>query len=198
MSWMLSERRYRRSHHSHLALRYQLEHARTSGGLEALVLADQTGLCLAAAGEQGVREELAAVAPLMSRTVLGLPMPPLLRGAEVAVICDEVAFWHRPAPQPFTEALDEFLQLDPGVQRWLDASFEPTLQAARERFEATGTEEGQVMATILAYVIGDLRTSRRAAILEDFRHSGKILDLFKRGLDRSSLSGDEPQQANVA
>ena len=37
------------------------------------------------------------------------------------------------------------------------------------------------MATTLAYVIGDLRTSRRAAILDDFRTSGQILELFKQG-----------------
>jgi len=30
-------------------------------------------------------------------------------------------------------------------------------------------------------VISDLRTSRRAAILEEFRTSGRILDLFKSG-----------------
>ncbi len=65
------------------------------------------------------------------------------------------------------------------------------LQAHRRRFEATGTEEGTVMATMLAYVIGDLRTSRRAAILEDFRSNGHILDLFKRGVAElgASLSG---------
>ena len=101
---------------------------------------------------------------------------------------DEVAFWHRPAPPAFNDAMDEFLQLEPGVQRWLDASFESTLQASRRRFEATGTEEGQVMATMLAYVIGDLRTSRRAAILEDFRNSGKILDLFQRGMAELAAS----------
>ena len=38
------------------------------------------------------------------------------------------------------------------------------------------------MATTLAYVISDLRTSRRAAILEEFRTSGRILDLFKQGV----------------
>ena len=38
------------------------------------------------------------------------------------------------------------------------------------------------MATALAYVIGDLRTSRRAAILDDFRTSGRILELFQQGL----------------
>ena len=39
------------------------------------------------------------------------------------------------------------------------------------------------MATTLAYVISDLRTSRRAAILEEFRNSGRILDLFKKGVE---------------
>jgi hypothetical protein len=102
--------------------------------------------------------------------------------AYVPELGDEVAFWHRPAPTTFTDALDEFLQFEPGVKKWLDPAFESALQASRHRFEATGTEEGQVMATMLAYVIGDLRTSRRAAILEDFRNSGKILDLFQRGI----------------
>jgi hypothetical protein len=39
------------------------------------------------------------------------------------------------------------------------------------------------MATTLAYVIGDLRTSRRAAILDDFRTSGQILRLFRQGVE---------------
>ena len=39
------------------------------------------------------------------------------------------------------------------------------------------------MATMLAYVIGDLRTSRRAAILDDFRTNGHILALFKQGVN---------------
>ncbi|MGQ0736675.1 MAG: hypothetical protein ACT4QD_23860 [Acidobacteriota bacterium] len=67
------------------------------------------------------------------------------------------------------------------MQRWHEASFEPVLQSFRRRFEATGTEEGHVMATAVAYVIGDLRTSRRAAILDDFRSSGRILELFRKG-----------------
>ena len=32
-------------------------------------------------------------------------------------------------------------------------------------------------------VIGDLRTSRRAAILEEFRESGEILELFHKGVE---------------
>ena len=83
----------------------------------------------------------------------------------------------------YAAALDDFLQLDVGVQRWHEASFEPVLQGFRRRFEATGTEEGRVMATTLAYVISDLRTSRRAAILDDFRTNGHILELFKQGVN---------------
>ena len=44
------------------------------------------------------------------------------------------------------------------------------------------TEEGIVMVTMLAYVITDLHTSRRAAILQEFRTSGRILRLFQDGL----------------
>ncbi len=40
------------------------------------------------------------------------------------------------------------------------------LREFQERFEATSTEEGSVMATVLPYVLSDLSTSRRAAILE--------------------------------
>jgi len=94
----------------------------------------------------------------------------------------QVSFWHQPPSAAFTAALDSFLQIDAGVERWHEASFEPTLQDFRDRFHTTGTEEGIVMATMLEYVIGDLRTSRRAAILEDFRTSGHILDLFERGV----------------
>ncbi len=94
----------------------------------------------------------------------------------------DVSFWHDPVDASFASALNDFVRLEPGMQRWLDPAFEGTLRDFQKRFEATGTEEGTVMAATLAYVIGDLRTSRRAAILEDFRNNGKILDLFQRGL----------------
>lgn len=79
------ERRIRRSPHRDLALGFQLEHVRDKGRLEAIVLADDDGLALSAAGDPAVCRELAAVAPLMAKSILGIPMPPLLRGAEVAV-----------------------------------------------------------------------------------------------------------------
>jgi hypothetical protein len=84
MIW-LEERRQRRSTDRVTALRYQLEHARSLGGIEAMVLADDAGIVLAAAGDSLVCEELGAFAPLLSRSVMGLPMPPLLRGADVHV-----------------------------------------------------------------------------------------------------------------
>ena len=103
----------------------------------------------------------------------------------------DVSFWHRPPGPAFAWVLDEFVQLDAGVQRWHEASFESTLRGFERRFEETDTEEGAVMATALSYVIGDLRTSRRAAILDEFRASGRILRLFQQGVGelRAALSG---------
>lgn len=123
-----------------------------------------------------------------AKATLYLPNP-------VAEFGADVSFWHRPAGGDYTAALGEFLQLEPGVQQWHEASFEPVLQKFRRRFEATGTEEGAVMATTLAYVIGDLRTSRRAAILDDFRTNGHILQLFRQGvaeLATTLTSGGQP------
>ncbi len=100
----------------------------------------------------------------------------------VAEFGADVTFWQRKPSAAYTAALEAFLQLEPGVERWHDAAFEPVLQAHRRRFQATRTEEGTVMASTLAYVIGDLRTSRRAAILQDFRSSSQIMQLFQQGV----------------
>jgi hypothetical protein len=95
----------------------------------------------------------------------------------------DVSFWHRPPTREYAAALNDFLRLPSGIEKWHDPEFEPTLRAFQERFQATNTEEGTVMATTLAYVITDLRTSRRAAILDEFRTSTKILDLFNKGVE---------------
>jgi hypothetical protein len=102
--------------------------------------------------------------------------------AYVAEFGQDVSFWHRPASTAYLDVLSDFLRLDVGVQRWHEPSFDAVLRGFQSRFSETDTEEGAVMATTLAYVIDDLRTSRRAAILEDFRTSGHILDLFKQGV----------------
>src|SRR5678809_734221 len=96
---------------------------------------------------------------------------------------EDVSFWHRAPTPEYAAALNDFLRLESGIERWHDVSFEPKLRSFQERFEATRTEEGSVMATTLAYVITDLRTSRRAAILDEFRTSTKILDLFNKGVE---------------
>ena len=109
----------------------------------------------------------------------------------VAEFGEDVTFWHRPPEASFAAILNDFVRLEAGVERWHEASFEETLREFQRRFEETGSEEGSVMATTLRYVIGDLRTSRRASILTEFRSNGRILELFQRGLQelRASASG---------
>lgn len=85
MTWILKDRRVRRSEERQTALRYQLEYTREQGGLEAVVVADDAGLVVGSAGDAGICEELGAYAPLMACSVFGMALPPLLRGAEVAI-----------------------------------------------------------------------------------------------------------------
>ena len=94
---------------------------------------------------------------------------------------EDVSFWHRPASPAYATVLNDFVRLEATVQEWHEDSFETTLRAFQQRFTDTNTEEGTVMATTLRFVIGDLTTSRRAAILEEFRNSDRIRELFERG-----------------
>ncbi len=94
----------------------------------------------------------------------------------------DVSFWHRAADPGYAAILNDFVRLEAGVEQWHQASFEPILRGFQARFEATDTEEGTVMAAMLAYVIGDLRSSRRAAILDEFQTSSRILSLFRDGV----------------
>ena len=103
----------------------------------------------------------------------------------------DVSFWHRPPDPEYASLLDEFLQLEPGIEKWHSAAFRETLQDFRRRFSETGTEEGAVMATALAFTIQDLRTSGRAGILNEFRSSDRVRRLFDRG--RRELSGPAAQ-----
>lgn len=94
----------------------------------------------------------------------------------------DVSFWHRPADPGFQAVLDDFVRLDAVDQQWYERAFEPTLTSFRQRFAATGTEEGTIMATTLGYVMDNVLRSRRGAILEEFRASEQILRLFQQGL----------------
>jgi hypothetical protein len=102
----------------------------------------------------------------------------------------DVSFWHRPADPGYLTVLNEFLALERSVEEWESPGFVPVLRDFQRRFSATATEEGAVMATVLAYVIQETTTSRRAEILTDFRTSEHIERLFRRGLEeRQQLLG---------
>ena len=100
----------------------------------------------------------------------------------------DVAFWLRPPTPEYAAVLDEFLRLDVPHERWDDPSFEPVLQRFARRFRATGTEEGAVMETVLAYAMQDAFTSGRRDILVEFRESAEITELLHRGV--RELGGD--------
>ena len=102
----------------------------------------------------------------------------------------DVAFWHRPPSEAFATTLNDFLRLDVGALRWDDPAFEPVLREFQGRFAATNTEEGTVMATVLAYAIDETYASRRGAILADFRDDQDVRRLFDRAvLERATAEG---------
>ncbi len=115
----------------------------------------------------------ALVRQVPARATLYLPM-------YVKAFGPDVSFWHRPATAAFTAALDEFLQLEPGAERWDDAAFRPVLRTFQQRFRATKTEEGTVMAPVLEFVLQD--EDVRGAILAEFRASSAVQVLFERGV----------------
>ena len=99
----------------------------------------------------------------------------------------DVSFWHRPPSPAFASALNDFVRLDASLEQWDDRSFEPVLRGFQRRFSDTNTEEGTVMATVLAYVIDETYASARGAILAEYRESEDVLRLFDRAvLDRDA------------
>lgn len=106
---------------------------------------------------------------------LYLPMP-------VEDFGPDVSFWHQPPDFGYTSVLNDFLRLEVSPEEWDDPSFGPVLREFERRFRATGTEEGTVMATVLAFAREDAHTSRRREILADFRSSPRVLHLFQEGL----------------
>jgi hypothetical protein len=94
----------------------------------------------------------------------------------------DVSFWHRPASPEYAGVLDDFLHLDAPPERWDTRAFEPVLREFQRRFRATRSEEGEVMAVVLAYVMDDAYTSKRGEILAEFRGSDEVQRLFERGI----------------
>jgi len=63
----LEDRRRKRSLDPLVALHYKLAYARKNGSLDAIVVADSSGVVVAGAGSWASCEELAAYAPLIAR-----------------------------------------------------------------------------------------------------------------------------------
>ena len=94
----------------------------------------------------------------------------------------DVAFWRRPASPSYAAVLDDFMRLDAGPERWDDPAFAPVLTEFRRRFSETNTEEGGVMATVLAYAMDQAYTSSRLTLLSEFRSSEQVRQLIDRGV----------------
>ena len=105
----------------------------------------------------------------------------------------DVAFWRRPASPSYATVLDDFMRLDAGPERWDDPGFAPVLTEFRRRFSETNTEEGGVMATVLAYAMDQAYTSSRRALLSEFRSSEQVRRLIERGV----LELDAPAEVGL-
>lgn len=93
----------------------------------------------------------------------------------------DVSFWHEAAGAAFASLLDEFSAIDLPADQWGSARAGAALKEFEQRFRETGTEEGDVMATVLSYVRRE-SAGPRARILANYRNSEAILDLFEQGV----------------
>jgi hypothetical protein len=99
---------------------------------------------------------------------------------------EDVSFWHRPATPEFQAILGEFLSLKATPDEWDAPGFDRVLSGFRSRFRETGTEEGAVMDAVLGYVMQEMPMTRR--VLNEFRNSGEVRDLFQKGVARRALA----------
>jgi hypothetical protein len=109
----------------------------------------------------------------------------------------DVAFWHRPATAGYATVLSEFLAIDRTPEEWDTQEFAGILRGFERRFRNTKTEEGTVMATVLAYVIDEILTSGRGAILDEFRNSLQVRRLFEEAvLERNAARATGASASN--
>lgn len=94
----------------------------------------------------------------------------------------DIAFWHRPPEPAFVQTLAEFMQIDLALHEWDDPAFGEVLREFRTRFARTDSEEGVIMATVLAWVMEETWSSRRGRILDEFRSDPEILRLVREGM----------------
>jgi hypothetical protein len=113
----------------------------------------------------------------------------------VSAFGPDVSFWHRPMSAAYAEVLEDFLSIEVPLAEWDSRAFDSVLISFRDRFEATKSEEGSVMATMLTFVLQGQRSSRQGEILADFRSSDRILRLFDRGRTERASSIAAAQDA---
>ncbi|HEY7502363.1 MAG TPA: hypothetical protein VH740_27830 [Vicinamibacterales bacterium] len=94
----------------------------------------------------------------------------------------DVAFWRQPANSSYMAVLDDFISLEPGVERWDNPGFAPVLADFRRRFRETNTHEGFVMEAVLAYAMDQAYASPRRTLLAEYRGNGKVRSLVERGV----------------
>ena len=94
----------------------------------------------------------------------------------------DVAFWRRPADPSYAAVLDEFVRLAADPERWDDPSFAPVLSQFQRRFSDTNTDEGTIMATVLAYAMDQAYGSPRRTLLSEYRHSEQVRQLIAGGV----------------
>jgi hypothetical protein len=123
----------------------------------------------------------ALVDRIPARSALYLP-------SYVASFGDDIAFWRRPASASYLTVLNDFMRLEAGPERWDDPAFASVLHDFRRRFKDTNTEEGDVMSTVLVYVMDQAYTSGRRALIAEFRGSEQRRRLIDRGRLELSVS----------
>lgn len=96
----------------------------------------------------------------------------------------DAAFWHRAPPPEYDAVLHEFLSQAQRYtpQDWHDGSVVEPLRAFAARFRATGSEEGTVMAVVIAYVIEQLDQAGSRRLLAEFRSSERVLRELEQGV----------------
>jgi hypothetical protein len=123
-----------------------------------------------------------------ARSALYLP-------AYVSEFGDDIAFWRRPAPPEYLAVLNDFTRLHAGPERWDDPAFARVLTGFRERFKNTHTEEGDVMETVLAYVMDQAYTSSRRTLIAEFRNNEQVRRLIDRGRLELEVVRESPPPA---
>ena len=99
---------------------------------------------------------------------------------------EDTAFWHREPSPEYLGVLNEFLRLDEryAPEDWPAGSVLETLRAIEQRFRATGTEEGAVMAAAIAYEIEELADGRQHEILTELRKSEHARRVLEQGVSQ--------------